>query len=111
MAGLAARPKTPINSNRVEVAARDRVVVRDTKDRTGPVLNFRTGPWREFTSQVKAAGAEARRSTAQQGFCPTCDHRDRKRSRVSSPHVRVTPSDSFHLGCMVAWAFVGDSQR
>jgi hypothetical protein len=42
-------------ANCVEVAASDRVLVRDTKDRTGPVLSFRTEAWREFTSQVKAA--------------------------------------------------------
>jgi len=42
-------------ANCVEVAVRDRVRVRDTKDRTGPVLNFRTEVWRKFTSHVKAA--------------------------------------------------------
>jgi hypothetical protein len=42
-------------ANCVEVAVRDRVLVRDTKDRSGPILNFRTETWREFTSQVKAA--------------------------------------------------------
>jgi hypothetical protein len=42
-------------ANCVEVAVRDRVRVRDTKDRTGPVLNFRTEAWRKFTSQLKAA--------------------------------------------------------
>jgi hypothetical protein len=42
-------------ANCVEVAVHDRVRVRDTKDRTGPVLNFRTEAWRKFTSQVKAA--------------------------------------------------------
>jgi hypothetical protein len=41
-------------ANCVEVAVRDRVLIRDTKDRTGPVLNFRTETWLEFTSQVKA---------------------------------------------------------
>ena len=41
-------------ANCVEVAVRDHVLVRDTKDRTGRVLNFRTETWREFTSQVKA---------------------------------------------------------
>jgi hypothetical protein len=42
-------------ANCVEVAVRDRVRVRDTKDRTGPILNFRTEAWRKFISQVKAA--------------------------------------------------------
>jgi hypothetical protein len=41
-------------ANCVEVAVRDRVLIRDTKDRPGPVLNFRTETWLEFTSQVKA---------------------------------------------------------
>jgi Domain of unknown function (DUF397) len=34
---------------------RDRVLVRDTKDRTGPVLSFAARDWRRFTSQLKAA--------------------------------------------------------
>jgi len=41
-------------ANCVEVAIRDRVRVRDTKHRNGPVLNFRPEAWREFTSRVKA---------------------------------------------------------
>jgi hypothetical protein len=39
--------------NCVEVAARDRVLVRDTQDRTGPVLRFTPGAWRRFAGQVK----------------------------------------------------------
>jgi hypothetical protein len=31
-----------------------RVLVRDTKDRTGPVLAFTAGNWQRFTSQLKA---------------------------------------------------------
>jgi Domain of unknown function (DUF397) len=42
-------------ANCVEVAVHDHVRVRDTKDRTGPILNFRTEAWRKFTTQVKAA--------------------------------------------------------
>ena len=30
-----------------------RVVVRDTQDRTGPVLKFSPGVWRRFAEQVK----------------------------------------------------------
>jgi len=41
-------------ANCVEVAVRDRVVVRDTKDRTGPALRFTPAAWREFAGQVKA---------------------------------------------------------
>jgi len=41
-------------ANCVEVAVGDRVVVRDTKDRTGPVLRFTPAAWREFAGQVKA---------------------------------------------------------
>ncbi len=40
-------------ANRVEVAVRDRVVVRDTKDRTGPVLRFTLAAWRDFAGPVK----------------------------------------------------------
>jgi hypothetical protein len=40
----------------VEVAADSRVwvLVRDTKDREGPVLAFGPGTWRQFAGQVKA---------------------------------------------------------
>ena len=31
------------------------VVVRDTTDRSGPVLGFTPGAWREFIAQVKPA--------------------------------------------------------
>jgi hypothetical protein len=41
-------------ANCVEVAVRDRVLVRDTKDRSGPVLQFTSVAWREFAGQVKA---------------------------------------------------------
>lgn len=45
------------NGNCVEVAAHSgaRVLVRDTKDREGPVLAFRPGTWRRFASQLKAS--------------------------------------------------------
>ena len=43
--------------NCVEVAGRARrVLVRDTTDRTGPVLRFSAATWRKFASQVKASG-------------------------------------------------------
>ena len=42
-------------ANCVEVAVRDRVAVRDTMDRTGPVLRFTPAAWREFAGQLKAA--------------------------------------------------------
>jgi hypothetical protein len=43
------------DSNCVEVAAESeaRVLVRDTKDREGPVLAFPPGAWRRFAAQVK----------------------------------------------------------
>jgi hypothetical protein len=38
----------------VEVGQTRRVVlVRDTKDRTGPVLGFTSGAWRRFADRVK----------------------------------------------------------
>ncbi len=40
-------------SNCVEVADHDsRVMVRDTKDRNGPVLRFTPDAWRRFAAQV-----------------------------------------------------------
>jgi Domain of unknown function (DUF397) len=44
----------------VEVVGRsDRVLVRDTQDRTGPVLKFSAGAWRRFAAQVKRSLAPA----------------------------------------------------
>ena len=41
--------------NCIEVADRKgRVLVRDTKDRTGPTLRFTPDAWRRFAKQVKA---------------------------------------------------------
>jgi len=44
------------SGNCIEVAARDdrnRVLVRDTKDRRGPVLRFSPAAWRRFADQLK----------------------------------------------------------
>jgi hypothetical protein len=41
-------------ANCVEIAASDRVMIRDTKDRTGPVLRFTPATWRGFARQLKA---------------------------------------------------------
>jgi hypothetical protein len=44
-------------ANCVEVGARadaDRVLVRDTKDRGGPVLRFSPAAWGRFAAQVKS---------------------------------------------------------
>jgi hypothetical protein len=41
--------------NCVEVADRDnRISVRDTKDRQGPVLRFTPDAWRRFSKQLKS---------------------------------------------------------
>jgi hypothetical protein len=40
-------------ANCVEVAARDRVLVRDTKNKPGKVLRFTPAAWRRFAEQVK----------------------------------------------------------
>jgi hypothetical protein len=40
--------------NCVEIAARDSVLVRDTKDRQGPVLTFSADVWRKFGEHLKA---------------------------------------------------------
>lgn len=39
--------------NCVEVAVRDGVLVRDTTDRSDPVLRFDQAAWRRFADQVK----------------------------------------------------------
>jgi hypothetical protein len=46
--------------NCVEVAGHgSRVLVRDTKDRLGPVLRFSPGTWRRFAEQAKRSLARA----------------------------------------------------
>lgn len=61
VAGLRWRKSTRSGSNGggcVETAShRRRVLVRDTQDRTGPVLQFTPDVWRRFTSQVKGRQA------------------------------------------------------
>jgi hypothetical protein len=43
------------NGDCVEVAAdsKARLLVRDTKDREGPVLSFRPRTWQQFAAQLK----------------------------------------------------------
>lgn len=46
---------TSNGGNCVEVAGREsRVLVRDTKDRTGPMLRLAPEAWRRFAERVKA---------------------------------------------------------
>jgi hypothetical protein len=40
-------------ANCVEVAAADRVLVRDTKNKSGAVLRFTPAAWHRFAAQVK----------------------------------------------------------
>jgi hypothetical protein len=40
-------------ANCVEVAAADRVLVRDTKNKSGAVLRFTPAAWRRFAAQLK----------------------------------------------------------
>ena len=43
--------------NCIEVAGRSRagrILVRDTKDRTGPILRFPADVWRRFATQLKS---------------------------------------------------------
>jgi len=42
------------SGNCVEVANDNRVLVRDTKNIQGPVLQFSSTAWRKFASRVKA---------------------------------------------------------
>jgi Domain of unknown function (DUF397) len=57
LAGLRWRKSTHSGSNGggcIETASHDsRVIVRDTQDRTGPVLRFDVAAWRQFTGRVK----------------------------------------------------------
>ena len=40
-------------------ASRDRIMIRDSKDRTGRVLRFTPTAWRQFAEQLKAAARTA----------------------------------------------------
>lgn len=42
----------------VEVAAADHVLLRDTRDRTGPVLRFTPQEWRRFTHCLISAAQQ-----------------------------------------------------
>jgi hypothetical protein len=61
LAGLRWRKSTHSGSNSggcIEVADHgDEVLVRDTQDRSGPVLQFGPAAWRRFTSRVKNGSA------------------------------------------------------
>ena len=45
-------------ANCVEVAAADRVLVRDTKNKSGAVLRIAPAAWRRFAAQVKRSLAD-----------------------------------------------------
>ena len=47
-------------ANCLEVTVRDRIMVRDTKYRTGPVLRFTPVAWREFAEQLKVGKSSSR---------------------------------------------------
>jgi Domain of unknown function (DUF397) len=47
-------------ANCVEVKVQDRVMVRDTKDRTGHVLRFTPTAWRQFAEQLKMGKSSSR---------------------------------------------------
>ena len=52
-------------SDCVEVGGRSgRVLVRDTKNRTGPLLEITPGAWRRFADQVKRSLARGQRVRA-----------------------------------------------
>jgi hypothetical protein len=56
------------NGGCVEVAGHsDRVLVRDTQDRVGPVLRFDPAAWRVFAERVKRALAPG---PLRVGWCP-----------------------------------------
>jgi hypothetical protein len=41
--------------NCLEVAASDQILVRDTQDHSGPVLEFSPGVWTRFTTKIKTS--------------------------------------------------------
>jgi hypothetical protein len=43
----------------VEVASTDKILVRDTTDRSGPTLSFSMASWKAFTAKVKASLADS----------------------------------------------------
>jgi hypothetical protein len=47
-------------ANCVEVMVRDRIMVRDSKDRAGRVLRFTPTAWRNFAEQLKVGKSGSR---------------------------------------------------
>jgi len=47
-------------ANCVEVTVRDRIMVRDTKDRTGRILRFTPTAWHQFAEQLKVGKSSPR---------------------------------------------------
>ena len=47
-------------ANCVEITVRDRIMVRDSKDRTGRILRITPTAWRHFAGQLKAAESSIR---------------------------------------------------
>jgi uncharacterized protein DUF397 len=77
--------------NCVEVAdSGNRVLMRDTQDRTGPVIKVSLAAWRRFAEQVKRSLASDSQSDCRGHSrvreCPLCyaRHRTSKRLSVSS---------------------------
>ena len=90
-------------SDCIEVGGRgNRVLVRDTKNRTGPVLEITPGAWRRFAGQVKRSLSRDRPVLAghsHAGDCPAGvpPHRT---ARHESPLMRTScSSSSAGYGC------------
>jgi hypothetical protein len=93
----------------VEVGNADRVLVRDTQDRTGPVLRFSPAAWRRFADQVKRSLADRCRSCrgaldveGAPSACPGSFPRGRRgavrfprRVRAACPHIVFRVPRSF----------------
>lgn len=54
----------------IEVANTDRVLVRDSKERTGPVLGFTAEAWTVFTAALKGLRAPSSQGGALGRGCP-----------------------------------------
>jgi hypothetical protein len=87
----------------VEVSQADRIFVRDTQDRTGPVLTFSANAWKRFADQVKHSLATGS-SRRQQGPFPCLMTGDgslpfiRTGDRISR-FMRISSPDRYGVVC------------
>ncbi len=67
----------------------DLIAIRDTKDRTGPVLRVAPHTWRRFAQQVRRSLSAQSAAQRWNGLSSRTCHQERRRVTQSGMHVRV----------------------